>query len=179
MPITTPISTPTVDPGLSPNAESVMDQSQLGDLNSGLTGALKDTLNDYLLSNQNATGEDILRYLAQNDSEWAEKWIDYLLEKESLDAANKYTADREDTAYQRLVQDLKAAGLNPAMMFGNSASISASGSQGYIKQSEGANSRSIGNRDKLKRLTLAYLQTQFDMSYKTANMFMSLLGFLI
>lgn len=45
-------------------------------------------------------------------------------------AQNEWTAQREDTQYQRLVDDLQKAGLNPAMLFGKSAQPVSSPSAG-------------------------------------------------
>lgn len=45
-------------------------------------------------------------------------------------AQNEWTAQREDTQYQRLVHDLLKAGLNPAMLFGKSAQPVSSASAG-------------------------------------------------
>lgn len=115
------------------------------------------SVSDYLAANPGSSAEDILKYMASNSDEWAEKWIDYSLEKQSIDDANSYTASREDTAYQRLVADLKKAGLNPAMMYGSSAGTSASGSSGTIGMSSGATSKTISNYSKLKQLLLAYM----------------------
>lgn len=135
----------------------------------GDNGTGEASVSQYMSEHPGASYEEIMAYMASQSDEWAEKYLDYLTEKGELDRANEYTASREDTAYQRLVSDLKAAGLNPAMMFGSSASISASGSQGYIKMTEGANSRSISNYSKLKNLLLALAKFEFDKSYKTAN----------
>lgn len=130
------------------------------------TGA---SLADFIRLNPGLNSEDYLKWMASHNEEWAEKYVDYLVEKGSIDEQNAYTANREDTAYQRLVSDLQKAGLNPAMMYGSSASISASGSQGYVKMSEGANSRAIGNYSKLKKLVLSYLAYQLESSLGTAN----------
>lgn len=45
-------------------------------------------------------------------------------------AQNEWTAQREDTQYQRLIDDLQKAGLNPAMLFGKSAQPVSSPSAG-------------------------------------------------
>lgn len=127
------------------------------------------SLSQYMNDNPGLGYEDYLKWMSQHSDEWAEKYLDYLTERGELDRANEYTANREDTAYQRLVSDLQKAGLNPAMMYGSSASISASGSQGYVKMSEGANSRAIGNYSKLKKLVLSYLAYQLESSLGTAN----------
>lgn len=127
------------------------------------------SMSQYLNDNPDAQWLDVWTEAAKHSDEWAEKLMDYYSEKDSLDAANKYTAEREDSAYQRLVEDLKKAGLNPAMMFSGSASPSASASQGYIRQSEGANSRGIGNYSKLKSLMLNYMMYELKKGLGTAN----------
>lgn len=126
---------------------------------------------EYIENHPGMTPEEYLKIFASMSDEWAEKYMDYLLEKQSLNEANAYTASREDTAYQRLVNDLQKAGLNPAMMYGSSASISASGSQGYLRQSEGANSRQISNYSKLRNLMLQLMLYSLKANLGTANTF--------
>lgn len=62
-----------------------------------------------------------------------------------------YAEAMENTSYQRAVKDMKAAGLNPAVLFGNNAG-SASGTPGYIRSASsggggggGGYSRSYGS----------------------------------
>lgn len=128
------------------------------------------SLAQYIQENPDLNPEDYFKFMANNSDEWAEKWIDYVLEKQSIDEQNQYLASREDTAYQRLVSDLKKAGLNPAMMYGSSASPQGGSSVGVVKASEGANSRSIGNYDKLKKLILGYMLMQLNASLGLTNM---------
>lgn len=134
----------------------------------------ENTLSEVLSNHPDWSYEQILAYMAKHSEEWAEKYLDYLTEKGELTQANEYTANREDTAYQRLVADLRQAGLNPAMMYGGSANISAGGSQGYIKMTEGANSRQVNNYSKVQQLLLAYMTYQMKMmfgSIKSVNDF--------
>ena len=126
-------------------------------------------LSDYMSTHPGLSPEEYMAWMAQHSDEWAEKYLDYLTEKGQLDTANEYTANREDTAYQRLVADLKAAGLNPAMMYGSSASPSAAASQGYIRMTEGANSRAVGNYSKIKNLLLQYMLYQLKEGKTVAD----------
>lgn len=133
-------------------------------INDALQGSV--SISDYI---KNHPGQDPLIYLdfmAQNSDEWAEKFLDYYINKKSIDEANAYTASREDTAYQRLVADLKAAGLNPAMMYGSTASTHAAGSAGVADISGGSNSRSISNFEKIKQIIMLYLM--YNLKFATS-----------
>lgn len=154
------------------NSSSSNDVSDGSNVDNALAGD-EPSLSDYMRDNPGLGFEDYLKYMAQHSDEYAEKYLDYLIEQGSIDKANQYTASREDTAYQRLVQDLKSAGINPAMMFGSSASISASGASGIVKASEGANSRSIANYSKLKKLILGYMSYELAKGFGTANSIMN------
>lgn len=137
------------------------DPSQLQeDLNAGVGS--NNPLADLIRDNPNISPEDAYKTLAQSSDEYAEKWMDYLLEKQSIAEANAYTASREDTAYQRLVQDLRQAGLNPALLFGSSASISNAGSSGVVNMSGSAKSNQVSNFAKLKKLLLSYMTYQWQ-----------------
>lgn len=127
------------------------------------------SLSQYMSDNPNLGYDEYMKYMSQHSDEWAEKYLDYLTERGELDRANEYTANREDTAYQRLVEDLRKAGLNPAMMYGSSANPFAGGSQGYVKMTEGANSRAVGNYSKLKNLILSYMMYELKKNLGTAN----------
>ncbi len=147
-------------------------------LNDALQGSV--SLSDYIKNHPGQTPEQYFEFMANNNDEWAEKWLDYYLEKKGIEEANSYTASREDTAYQRLVSDLRAAGLNPAMMFGGSASTHAAGSISAASPSSGANSASINNYSKMKKLLLAYMMMQIQLalglSGNFSKAFTSLMG---
>lgn len=134
------------------------------------------SLSKYMQENPGLSYEEYLQQAALHSDEYAEAYLNYLTERGELDRANQYTAEREDTAYQRLVQDLKAAGLNPAMMYGSTASTTTHPSQGYVKMSEGANSRSVANYSKLKELILNFQKFAFEQTYKTSNQMLGVLG---
>lgn len=134
------------------------------------------TLAQWFTDNPGSSYEDAMKYMSTHSEEWAEKYLDYLTERGELDLANEYTANREDTAYQRLVEDLRKAGLNPAMMYGSSASPSASGSQGYIRMTEGANSRAVGNYSKIQKVLMAYMMYQLYKELGWANLAENLIG---
>jgi len=137
------------------------------------------SLSDFMRDNPGLPALEYVQYMAQHSDEWAEKLVDYYLEKDSLYEANAYTASREDTAYQRLVQDLKKAGLNPAMMYGSSASPSSASSAGYLRLSEGANQRGINSYAKLKDLMLSYMLYALQKGLGIANTVNSFLDTLI
>ena len=137
------------------------DPSQLQeDLNAGVGSS--NPLADFLRDNPHVSPEQAYYHLARDSDEYAEKWLDYLLEKQSIAEANAYTASREDTAYQRLTADLKKAGLNPALLYGGSASISNAGSSGVVNMSGSAKSDQVSNFTKLKKILLSYMTYQWQ-----------------
>lgn len=72
-----------------------------------------------------------LRYMADNGNQGAiDKLLQWMMNESSLDKAREWTAGREDTQYQRLFADMRAAGINPmafASLGGNPISSSSSG----------------------------------------------------
>lgn len=68
--------------------------------------------------------------VASGDSAAADKLIGYLMSEESAQTARDWTASREDTQYQRLVDDLKSAGINPYAILATAGSPVSSGSNG-------------------------------------------------
>lgn len=61
------------------------------------------SLSSFMEANPGLSYETIMSEAAKHGDEFAEKYLDYLTEKGELEAANKYTAEREDTAYQKLM----------------------------------------------------------------------------
>ena len=64
---------------------------------------------------------DWMRFLRDKansgDEASLDRMMNYIMTEASNDRARKWTANREDNAYQRLVKDLRAAGINPMVMF--------------------------------------------------------------
>lgn len=59
-----------------------------------------------------------------------DKLFNYYMSEGSAETARKWTADREDTAYQRLVSDMRAAGFNPYALLAQQGSPISSSSDG-------------------------------------------------
>lgn len=68
------------------------------------------------------------------DTASREKYADWMLSENSANTAREYTAQREDSQYQRLVKDLRAAGINPGILAQSGASPVSSASQGVNYQ---------------------------------------------
>lgn len=91
-----------------------------------------------------------------------EKREDKLRDKENkrLDELQEKKEKREDNAYQRSVDDMRKAGLNPALMFGNG---SASGSSGGMSAGTGSgNKTGQSQRDKEERERKKRLKQEQD-----------------
>lgn len=87
------------------------------------------------------------RKASNGDPDAIDKLLTYYMSERSLKSAQDWTAEREDTQYQRLVEDLKKAGINPNVLFmGGSASPVSSTSGGRTYSSTGIG-QSARNRD--------------------------------
>lgn len=78
-----------------------------------------------LASNKNII--DILRERAEGgDASSMDYLISYLLSEQSAQTAREWTAKREDTQYQRFVQDATKAGINPYFALTGGSPVSSS-----------------------------------------------------
>lgn len=81
------------------------------------------------------TQENWLDYLSKLSKEGntaaTEKLLDYYSTEQSLKTARDWTAQREDSAWQRTVEDLKKAGISPYFLSGGSPLVSSSSGHGY------------------------------------------------
>lgn len=78
-------------------------------------------------SNWNGDWRGYLEYMADNGDAGS---LDKLINVLSEDEARQWTADREDTQYQRLVEDLRKAGINPYILMQSGASPISSSTSG-------------------------------------------------
>lgn len=75
-----------------------------------------------------------LQYMASKGDEASlDKLISFLSSEASADKARQWTAEREDSQYQRLIKDIRKAGYNPFALLnsGGSPIASSSGSNSY------------------------------------------------
>lgn len=106
----------------SPAGQSIPSESELENM--------KKT--DYFSWNGDWLG--FLEFMASRGDEASlDKLISFLSSEASADKARSWTADREDSQYQRLVKDIRKAGYNPFALLssGGSPIASASGSNSY------------------------------------------------
>lgn len=102
-------------------------------------------------SNYSAWNGDWLGYLKyqadHGDPTALDRLLDYFMSEQSSQNARDWTAQREDTQYQRLVKDMKAAGLNPYAFATMGASPISSSSSGHTYSGQFASSYEI-NKEK-------------------------------
>ena len=117
----TPITSEEVTPYVNPNAEEYSPGSGGNDVSGDRSN----------YANWNGNWQGYLEYLvSKGDSAAADKLFSYLMSEQSAQTARDWTANREDTQYQRLVDDLKAAGINPYAMLASAGSPVSSSSGG-------------------------------------------------
>lgn len=75
--------------------------------------------------------ESLSRKANNGDIAAYEKLIDYYMTKDSEKSARDWTASREDTTYQRLIEDLRKAGVSPYVLSGATGSVSSSTGKSY------------------------------------------------
>lgn len=85
--------------------------------------------------------------LAKNDPAYLEKLVNYYMTEESNKTAREWTAMREDTAYQRLMKDLKQAGISPYVLTGATPAVSSSSGKSYTSTEAVTRENSIRAND--------------------------------
>lgn len=96
---------------------------------------------------------DYLKLIAEetNDPAWFEKYTDFLIDKYFMDANNEYNTEMSNTAFSRLINDIKTTGYNPWLAFqsgfGQASSPTSSGSSSGINASSQGTSRANNSDD--------------------------------
>lgn len=85
-------------------------------------------LSDYI-DESNWLGK-LQKMAASGDEAALDRLFNYFASESSANIAREWTAGREDNQYQRLVADLKAAGINPYALLQNGATPISSSSSG-------------------------------------------------
>lgn len=101
----------------------------------------------------NRDWEDIFSHLADSDDAWLEKWINWMMQSDMMQKQMDWQEYMSGSQYQRMINDLKAAGLNPWLALQGGVSGSSYGSVsapsvGYTSPSYQANQKEI-NEDKI------------------------------
>lgn len=71
-----------------------------------------------------------LQYMADKDPAFADKYIDYMMGEQSAATAREWTAQREDSQFQRFSEDARKAGFNPVALLNLGGSPVSSSSSG-------------------------------------------------
>lgn len=85
--------------------------------------------------------------LAKNDPAYLEKLVNYYMTEESNKTAREWTAQREDSTYQRLMKDLKKAGISPYVLTGATPAVSSSSGKSYTSTEAVTRENSIRAND--------------------------------
>lgn len=85
----------------------------------------------------------------QGDAEAIDALISYELSEMSANSARSWTAQREDSSYQRAVADLKKAGLNPWILAsGGFSGFASSGQQNSYTRGQYTSSEQVASKNK-------------------------------
>ena len=113
---------------------------------------------------------DYLKSQAEKGDAWAlDKYYNYYLSEMSANSARKWTAEREDTAYQRLKQDLIKAGLNPAILAQTNAGPITSASSGNNYQGSTATSAYKTDQDNSMKWKIADMNAAVKVAVAGMN----------
>lgn len=97
-----------------------------------------------------------IQNLAKTDPAYLEKLVNYFMTEESNKTAREWTAQREDSTYQRLMKDLKKAGISPYVLTGATPAVSSSSGKSYTSTEAVTRENSIRSSDtNLAKQTLA------------------------
>lgn len=117
-----------------------------------LSGVNSENVLDYLKNSHNAAANDY--------------YISYLLSKLGEDSAREWNATREDTYYQRLVADLKKAGISPYALTPSGSPINGANAYGHsgtnfsgIAKAESDNKTSRANNQATTQARIIGLMT--------------------
>lgn len=103
-----------------------------------------------------------LKSMAKEHPEYAEKLLDYYIDQSNVNSAREYDSYIRSHSYQMMVDDLKAAGLNPWLALNSlgasgGANIQANNSTSSAQST--LNSKNLGNNKILAMLLAALLGT--------------------
>lgn len=113
-----------------------------------------------------------LTYEASNGNEAAiDLLYNYKLSEESANSARAWTANREDTQYQRMVKDLHSVGVNPYFALSGASPVSSS-SQGVNYQGQQFTSRG----STLKNIDSRELINAINAGVSAGNSILGLIG---
>lgn len=108
------------------------------DHDSSLDDVLQDALNNQsssaldIDSSSGANSSFLSLYKQSGDTAWLEKYLDNLVARENASSARQYETEMSNTAFTRMINDIKSAGYNPwlALQGSNGASTPASSASG-------------------------------------------------